>query len=64
MDITQREGRYPPPAGSSSILGVEFSGEISELGANVSMWKANDEVLGLAGGVGFESSLQTEWCHL
>lgn len=51
MDITQREGFYPPPAGSSSILGVEFSGEVSEVGANVSEWKLQDEVLGLAGGV-------------
>lgn len=51
MDITQREGFYPPPAGSSSILGVEFSGEVSEVGANVSGWKVEDEVLGLAGGV-------------
>ncbi|KAG5640588.1 hypothetical protein DXG03_008003, partial [Asterophora parasitica] len=51
MDILQREGLYPPPAGSSSILGVEFSGHISTLGANVSGWKVDDEVLGLAGGV-------------
>ncbi|KAF9468670.1 quinone oxidoreductase [Collybia nuda] len=51
MDISQREGFYPPPAGSSSILGVEFSGEISEVGAGVSEWRVKDEVLGLAGGV-------------
>ncbi|KAG6841109.1 hypothetical protein C0991_001797 [Blastosporella zonata] len=50
MDISQREGHYPPPAGSSSILGVEFSGHISALGADVSGWKVDDEVLGLAGG--------------
>ncbi|KAG6902537.1 hypothetical protein C0995_015355 [Termitomyces sp. Mi166 len=50
MDILQREGQYPPPAGSSSILGVEFSGHISALGADVSEWKVHDEVLGLAGG--------------
>lgn len=51
MDISQREGFYPPPPGSSSILGVEFSGHISEVGTDVSGWKVNDEVLGLAGGV-------------
>lgn len=51
MDISQREGFYPPPAGSSSILGVEFSGEVSEVGLDVSEWKVKDEVLGLAGGV-------------
>jgi NADPH:quinone reductase-like Zn-dependent oxidoreductase len=51
MDLHQRDGFYPPPAGSSTILGVEFSGHISEIGAEVSGWQINDEVLGLVGGV-------------
>ncbi|KAJ7037708.1 hypothetical protein C8F04DRAFT_1209706 [Mycena alexandri] len=50
MDIHQREGNYPPPAGSSTILGVEFSGTIARVGSDVSQWKLNDEVMGLAGG--------------
>ena len=53
MDISQREGKYPPPAGASPILGVEFSGTIAELGEGVTQWKANDEVLGLVPGVSF-----------
>lgn len=51
MDIMQREGKYPVPKGASNILGVEFSGHVSELGNGVSEWKEGDEVLGLAGGV-------------
>ena len=51
MDISQREGKYPPPTGSSTILGVEFSGTIAEVHSGVSGWNVNDEVLGLAGGV-------------
>ena len=51
MDISQREGKYPPPPGSSTILGVEFSGSIAEVSPDVSEWKVNDEVLGLVGGV-------------
>jgi NADPH:quinone reductase-like Zn-dependent oxidoreductase len=51
MDIFQREGNYPPPAGCSTILGVEFSGLVAQIGHGVSDWKENDEVLGLAGGV-------------
>lgn len=51
MDISQREGKYPPPPGASSILGVEFSGVISEIGRDVSEWAVGDQVLGLAGGV-------------
>jgi threonine dehydrogenase-like Zn-dependent dehydrogenase len=51
MDISQREGHYPPPAGCSTILGVEFSGHIAAVGSDVSQWKIDDEVMGLAGGV-------------
>ncbi|KAJ7465126.1 chaperonin 10-like protein [Mycena latifolia] len=50
MDIIQRNGNYPPPAGSSTILGVEFAGHIAAVGSDVSQWKINDEVMGLAGG--------------
>jgi putative PIG3 family NAD(P)H quinone oxidoreductase len=50
MDIIQREGKYPLPAGASTILGVEFSGSIAEVGSGVSGWKVDDEVLGLAAG--------------
>ncbi|KAI0292649.1 quinone oxidoreductase [Multifurca ochricompacta] len=53
MDISQREGNYPPPPGASEILGVEFSGHITALGPNASSsqgWKIGEEVLGLASG--------------
>ncbi|KAJ7081593.1 quinone oxidoreductase [Mycena belliarum] len=50
MDIIQRNGNYPPPAGSSTILGVEFAGHIAAVGSDVSQWKVDDEVMGLAGG--------------
>lgn len=51
MAIMQREGGYPVPPGASQILGVEFSGTISEVGSDVVEWKVGDHVLGLAGGV-------------
>ncbi|KAJ7364809.1 quinone oxidoreductase [Mycena albidolilacea] len=50
LDIWQREGNYPPPTGSSTILGVEFSGIIAAVGADVTQWKIGNEVLGLTGG--------------
>ncbi|KAJ6451636.1 hypothetical protein C8R45DRAFT_89990 [Mycena sanguinolenta] len=50
MDISQRNGHYPPPAGSSTVLGVEFAGHIAAVGSDVSRWKIDDEVMGLAGG--------------
>ncbi|OAX40442.1 GroES-like protein, partial [Rhizopogon vinicolor AM-OR11-026] len=50
MDILQRLGGYPVPPGASSILGVEFSGCVAELGEGVARWAVGDEVFGLAGG--------------
>ncbi|KAF8817144.1 quinone oxidoreductase putative [Phlegmacium glaucopus] len=64
MDIFQREGRYPPPAGSSSILGVEFSGTITEVSSDVSEWQVNDEVLGLAGGGAYAEYIAVNQTHI
>ncbi|PIL35168.1 hypothetical protein GSI_02957 [Ganoderma sinense ZZ0214-1] len=50
MDLSQREGRYPPPPGASTILGVEFSGHVEQVGEGVSEWVPGDDVLGLAAG--------------
>jgi len=53
MDLLQREGQYPVPAGASKILGVEFSGTIEELsgeGGGKEGFKTGDEVFGLAYG--------------
>jgi NADPH:quinone reductase-like Zn-dependent oxidoreductase len=53
MDLLQREGQYPVPAGASKILGVEFSGTIAELkdgDGGREGFKEGDEVFGLAYG--------------
>ncbi|KAI6042655.1 quinone oxidoreductase putative [Pisolithus marmoratus] len=50
MDLSQREGRYPPPPGASIILGVEFSGCVESVGPGVTKWSPGDEVFGLSGG--------------
>ncbi len=49
-DLVQREGKYPPPAGDSEILGLEVAGVISELGPGVSDWAVGDRVISLVGG--------------
>ncbi|KAJ7166449.1 hypothetical protein C8R43DRAFT_986096 [Mycena crocata] len=64
MDIIQRNGNYPPPAGSSMILGVEFSGHIAALGSDVSQWKVNDEVMGLAGGGAYAEYIVVRKTHV
>ncbi|KAF9499071.1 quinone oxidoreductase [Pleurotus eryngii] len=65
MDIHQRLGHYPPPAGSSTILGVEFSGHIAQLGTAVnSGWKVGDEVMGLAGGGAYAEFIVLPHTHI
>src|SRR5712691_615927 len=52
-DILQRMGRYPAPPGySQDIPGIEFAGEVSEVGDEVRMWKVGDRVFGIIGGGG------------
>jgi len=52
-DIAQAEGRYPPPAGASDILGMEVSGTIAEVGKRASGWRVGDEVCALVAGGGY-----------
>ncbi|KJA17984.1 hypothetical protein HYPSUDRAFT_145662 [Hypholoma sublateritium FD-334 SS-4] len=64
MDISQREGKYPAPPGSSTVLGVEFSGTVTQLGGSVSSWKVGDEVLGLAGGGAYAEYIAVNETHI
>ncbi|KAJ7062331.1 quinone oxidoreductase [Mycena amicta] len=64
MDIHQRDGNYPPPAGSSTILGVEFSGQVASVGTGVTRWSVGDEVLGLAGGGAYAEYIVVLQTHL
>lgn len=52
-DLVQRRGMYPPPKGASQIMGLECSGEIVEIGSNVSDWAIGDRVCGLMAGGGY-----------
>lgn len=52
-DILQREGKYPPPAGESEILGLEMAGIIREIAPGVpKRWQVGDKVMGLLAGGG------------
>jgi putative PIG3 family NAD(P)H quinone oxidoreductase len=42
-DLLQRQGFYPPPPGASDILGMECSGTVSAVGADVTGWDVGDE---------------------
>jgi putative PIG3 family NAD(P)H quinone oxidoreductase len=52
-DLMQRQGLYPPPPGASEYLGLECSGTVIAVGANVTGWKAGDEVCALLSGGGY-----------
>jgi len=49
-DLMQRQGRYPPPAGASPILGLECSGVVEALGDGVNSWSTGDRVCALIAG--------------
>lgn len=63
-DLVQREGKYPPPAGDSEILGLEVAGIIEELGAGVTGWQVGDRVMTLVGGGGYAEYAVAYACHL
>ena len=52
-DISQREGRYPPPPGASDLPGLEIAGEVVALGDGVTAWKLGDQVCALSHGGGY-----------
>src|SRR2546423_7129457 len=50
-DLLQRQGKYPAPPGyPQEIPGIEFAGEVAEVGPQARMWKPGQRVFGLAGG--------------
>jgi NADPH2:quinone reductase len=49
-DVAQRAGSYPPPPGASPVLGLEASGEVVELGSEVTAYSVGDRVCALANG--------------
>lgn len=50
-DLLQRLGRYAAPPGvPENIPGLEFAGEVAELGANAQRWQKGNRVMGIIGG--------------
>ncbi len=50
VDILQRTGQYTPPYGITDVPGVEFSGEVVALGADVAAFSVGDAVCALTVG--------------
>src|SRR4051812_11314116 len=50
-DLLQRQGKYPAPQGVvQDIPGLEFAGEVAELGPGATYWEKGDRVFGLTPG--------------
>lgn len=52
-DLLQREGKYPPPAGESPLMGLEMAGTVAAWGEGVTGFEVGDPVCGLLGGGGY-----------
>ena len=52
-DVMQRMGHYPPPAGTTDIIGLECAGTIAAIGDSVKGWSIGDEVCALLSGGGY-----------
>ena len=63
-DLAQRAGYYPaPPGWPPDIPGLEFAGEVAELGAKVDTLAVGDRVFGLVGGGGQAEMLTVPAAH-
>ncbi len=56
-DTLQRRGLYPPPKGASDVLGLECSGVVSAVGAEVTDWSVGDEACALLAGGGYGTKI-------
>ena len=52
-DIMQRQGKYPPPPGTTDIPGLEVAGVITAIGSDVTRWRTGDRVCALVAGGGY-----------
>lgn len=52
-DVLQAKGLYPPPPGAPATLGLEVSGTIAAIGADVRSFKGGERVCALLAGGGY-----------
>ncbi|WP_431920601.1 NAD(P)H-quinone oxidoreductase [Nonomuraea jabiensis] len=60
-DVLQRQGFYDPPPGASPYPGLEVSGVVAEVGADVEQFKPGDQVCALLAGGGYAERVAVPW---
>ncbi len=63
-DLSQREGRYPPPPGAPYWPGLEISGIVAGIGDGVEGWSIGDRVCALLPGGGYASLVAVDADHV
>ena len=59
-DTLQRRGFYPAPPGvAADVPGLEFAGEVEQVGPGVTEWKLGDRVMGIVPGAGMATHVVT-----
>jgi len=58
-DLLQKIGKYPPPPGESTVLGLEMAGIVEEVGFSVKQqWAIGDRVCALLPGGGYAAKVK------
>jgi putative PIG3 family NAD(P)H quinone oxidoreductase len=56
-DVLQRQGFYPPPPGAPAYPGLEASGHVAAVGADVTGWRVGDAACALLSGGGYAAQV-------
>jgi len=59
-DLLQRMGLYPPPAGASTLLGLECAGIVTEMGPEAAGFEIGDRVMALLPGGGYAEKVTVD----
>jgi len=62
-DALQRAGSYAPPKEASDLPGLEVSGTVAAVGANVTRWRVGDQVCALTPGGGYAEYVACPAAH-
>lgn len=63
-DLLQRRGLYPPPPGTSTILGLDFAGLVASTASQEGKWRPGDRVFGIVAGGGYGRYVVVRADHL